>query len=153
MAIREEIATTEQETKVAGSPVTLTDRAAQELKSLLLEQEKPDAALRVWVAGGGCSGLQYGMALDESAPEEGDQILNDHEIKILVDELSLRYMTGSVVDYVERPVRRRVQDRKPECSQVLRLRLLLLDRRGRHGRAGERRRLRKLRLPLAGSIG
>lgn len=101
MAIREEVVSTEQEIKVAGSPITLTDRAAQELKSLLLEQEKPDAALRVWVAGGGCSGLQYGMALDESAPEEGDNILNDHEIKILVDELSLRYMTGSVVDYVD----------------------------------------------------
>jgi len=102
MAIKDEItASTELETQVGASPVTLTDRAAQELKSLLLEQEKPDAALRVWVAGGGCSGLQYGMALDESAPEEGDQILSDHEIKIFVDELSLRYMTGSVVDYVD----------------------------------------------------
>ncbi len=100
MAIREE-SIIGSEAQVATSPVTLTDRAAQELKSLLQEQEKPNAALRVWVAGGGCSGLQYGMALDDSEPEDGDQILNDHDLKIFVDEMSLRYMTGSVVDYVD----------------------------------------------------
>jgi iron-sulfur cluster assembly protein len=102
MAIKDQTtALSQPETQVSSSPISLTDRAAQELRSLLLEQEKPDAALRVWVAGGGCSGLQYGMALDESAPEDGDQILSDHEIKIFVDELSLRYMTGSIVDYVD----------------------------------------------------
>ena len=84
-----------------ASKISLSNRAAQELKSLLIEQEKPNAALRVWVAGGGCSGLQYGMALDDSEPEAGDQILFDQEIKILVDELSLRYMAGSVVDYLD----------------------------------------------------
>lgn len=98
MAIREDQITGSE---VKASPITLTDRAAQELKSLLQEQEKPNAALRVWVAGGGCSGLQYGMALDDSEAEDGDQILNDHDIKIFVDDLSLRYMTGSVVDYID----------------------------------------------------
>jgi len=99
MALRDEVTTTE--TEVQATPITLTDRAAQELKSLLQEQEKPEAALRVWVAGGGCSGLQYGMALDDAQAEEGDNVLHDHDIKIYVDALSLRYMTGSVVDYVD----------------------------------------------------
>jgi iron-sulfur cluster assembly protein len=83
------------------SDVTLTERAASELQGMLVDNDKPEAALRVWVAGGGCSGLSYGMALDENAPEEGDVVMNDKGIKIYVDELSLRYMVGSVVDYVD----------------------------------------------------
>lgn len=84
-----------------GSDVTLTERAASELQGMLVENDKLDAALRVWVAGGGCSGLSYGMALDENAPEEGDVVMTDKGIKIFVDSLSLRYMVGSVVDYVD----------------------------------------------------
>ncbi|MDR3690799.1 MAG: iron-sulfur cluster insertion protein ErpA [Fimbriimonas sp.] len=89
------------EEQVPVSEISLTERAATELQSLLVENEKPDAALRVWVAGGGCSGLSYGMALDENSPEEGDHVMADRGIKIFVDELSLRYMVGAVVDYVD----------------------------------------------------
>ena len=83
------------------SDVTLTERAASELQGMLVDNDKQEAALRVWVAGGGCSGLSYGMALDENAPEEGDVVMNDKGIKIFVDSLSLRYMVGAVVDYVD----------------------------------------------------
>lgn len=82
-------------------PITLTDRAAAELKELMQSQSKTDAALRVWVAGGGCSGLSYGMALDDGQPEEGDQIFGQDGIKVYIDGMSLQYMEGSVVDYVE----------------------------------------------------
>lgn len=81
--------------------ITLTDRAATELKALMESQEKTNAALRVWVAGGGCSGFQYGMALDEDAPEEGDQTFEQNGMKILIDGMSLQYMTGATVDYVD----------------------------------------------------
>ena len=81
--------------------VSLTERAASELQGMLVDNQKTDAALRVWVAGGGCSGLSYGMALDENAPEESDRVMSDKGIKIYVDELSLRYMVGAVVDYVD----------------------------------------------------
>ena len=81
--------------------ITLTDRAASELQELINSQEKPGAALRVWVAGGGCSGLQYGMALDDSAPEADDQVFDDKGVKIFVDPLSLGYMEGASVDYVD----------------------------------------------------
>ena len=81
--------------------ITLTERAASELSEVINSQEKSTAALRVWVAGGGCSGLQYGMALDDNLPEDGDQVFEDRGIKIYVDELSLNYMRGASVDYVE----------------------------------------------------
>jgi iron-sulfur cluster assembly accessory protein len=81
--------------------ITLSPRAVTELKDLMSTQAKADAALRVWVAGGGCSGLSYGMALDDGAPEEGDQIFEQEGVKIYVDGLSLNYMEGSQVDFVE----------------------------------------------------
>lgn len=81
--------------------ITLTDRAASELKELMIQENKASAFLRVWVTGGGCSGLSYGMALDEGQPEEGDQTFESEGVRVLVDDLSLRYMTGSWVDYIE----------------------------------------------------
>lgn len=82
-------------------PITLTPRAANELKELMSTQENPNAALRVWVAGGGCSGLSYGMALDESEPEQGDNVFENDGVRIYVDPMSLGYMDGSIVDYID----------------------------------------------------
>lgn len=84
--------------------ITLTDRAACELKELMIQENKTNAYLRVWVAGGGCSGLQYGMALDDGEPEDGDQTFENDGVRVLVDDLSLRYMVGSVVDYLDDPM-------------------------------------------------
>lgn len=89
------------EATTATNPITLTERAAKELKELMVSQQKQDAALRVWVAGGGCSGLQYGLALDDGEPEAGDQVFEEAGIKVFVDDLSLSYMVGSSVDYVD----------------------------------------------------
>lgn len=82
-------------------PITLTERAACELKELMVSQQKTNAALRIWVAGGGCSGLSYGMALDDGEPEDGDNIFENDGLKIYVDGLSLQYMEGASVDYVD----------------------------------------------------
>jgi len=87
--------------QTAVSDISLSERAASELQGMLVDNNKPDAALRVWVAGGGCSGLSYGMALDENPAEESDKVMSDKGVKIYVDELSLRYMVGAVVDYVD----------------------------------------------------
>ncbi|HET9129720.1 MAG TPA: iron-sulfur cluster assembly accessory protein [Terriglobia bacterium] len=81
--------------------ITLTERATVELKELLQSQDQAGSALRVWVQGGGCSGLSYGMALDGDKPDESDQIFEQDGIKIYVDPLSLNYMDGSSVDYVD----------------------------------------------------
>ena len=80
--------------------VTLSERAAEEIRGLLDRQGKADAALRVFVSGGGCSGLNYGMAIDDSI-EEGDFVYNCHGVKVVVDPLSVNYIKGASVDYVE----------------------------------------------------
>ncbi|MBS1708634.1 MAG: iron-sulfur cluster insertion protein ErpA [Armatimonadetes bacterium] len=82
-------------------PIILTERATHELKDLMTSQDKSGSALRVWVAGGGCSGLSYGMALDDAAAEDGDVVFEHEGVKIFVDGLSLQYMDGSEVDYVD----------------------------------------------------
>lgn len=86
------------------APISLTDRAAQEVKDILEQQGNPtDVALRIYVAGGGCSGLQYGMALDENV-EEGDQFFMDRDVRVVIDPMSLKYISGSIVDYIETPM-------------------------------------------------
>ena len=77
--------------------VTLTEIAAQKVRGFLEGQET--AGLRVGVRGGGCSGFQYALALDEPKPE--DQIYDIDGIKVIVDEASLQYVDGSEVDYTE----------------------------------------------------
>ncbi|MBS1715617.1 MAG: iron-sulfur cluster assembly accessory protein [Armatimonadetes bacterium] len=81
--------------------ISLTERAVCELRDLMVSQQKASAALRIWVAGGGCSGLSYGMALDDGQPEEGDNVFDHDGIKVFIDPLSLQYMDGSSVDYVD----------------------------------------------------
>lgn len=81
--------------------MNLTDIAAEKVKDYLAGQNKSidDAGLRVGVKGGGCSGFTYSLALDEQ--RDGDHIFETNGIKILVDELSLRYVEDSEVDYVD----------------------------------------------------
>jgi iron-sulfur cluster assembly accessory protein len=80
--------------------VELSERAATEIRDLLERQGKPDAALRVFVSGGGCSGLNYGMAIDDSI-EEGDFIFTCYGVKVVVDPLSINYIKGASVDFEE----------------------------------------------------
>jgi iron-sulfur cluster assembly accessory protein len=79
--------------------VTLTDIAAKKVSEFLATQEQAEAGLRVAVKGGGCSGFQYQLALDEK--HDGDQVFDHEGIRIIVDEMSLRYVDGSTVDYTE----------------------------------------------------
>jgi iron-sulfur cluster assembly accessory protein len=81
--------------------ITLSDRAVEELKDLFREYPENSAALRVWVAGGGCSGLTYGMAVDDQPPEEKDHEFTHEGIRIVVDPLSYKYIAGSNIDYVD----------------------------------------------------
>src|SRR2546423_9977569 len=85
---------------VQTTGVTLTERAAEEIRGLLDRQGKADAAIRVFVSGGGCSGLNYGMAIDDSV-EDGDFVYTCHGVKVVVDPLSINYIKGASVDYVE----------------------------------------------------
>jgi len=83
----------------ATCPLTLTVAATTKVRDLLQQENDPAVGLRIFVSGGGCSGLQYGMTLDEA--QEGDTLITQDGIKVFVDEMSLGYLTGSEVDYVE----------------------------------------------------
>jgi iron-sulfur cluster assembly protein len=88
-----------QQSVVETSIMNMTPAAADKVRDLLTQENDPSLALRVFVAGGGCSGLQYGMTLDEE--QEGDTVISMSGFNILVDEMSMGYIDGSEVDYVD----------------------------------------------------
>ena len=88
-----------QQSEVETSIVNMTPAAADKVRELLAQENDPSLALRVFVAGGGCSGLQYGMTLDEE--QEGDTVIPISGFSILVDEMSMGYIDGSEIDYVD----------------------------------------------------
>ncbi len=88
------------ETAVEVQPVTLTEGAANKLRQILTEKNLPDHGLRVFVAGGGCSGLQYGMAFEGQA-RDMDTIVDAYGLKVYVDPVSLDYLYGASIDYVD----------------------------------------------------
>ena len=80
--------------------VNITEKAAAKAKALLEARELTDGALRVFVAGGGCSGYQYGMALARSA-ESDDLVFDQSGVKIVIDPESAQYLQGAEIDYVD----------------------------------------------------
>jgi iron-sulfur cluster assembly protein len=78
--------------------VELTERAASELKLYLSRQGKPHAALRIFVTAGGCSGLSYGMVVDEKLTED-DYVVDVSGAKVVVDRSSVPFIAGSTIDY------------------------------------------------------
>jgi iron-sulfur cluster assembly accessory protein len=81
--------------------LTITDRAAELVKTTMAEIETEDPHLFIYVAGGGCSGLQYGMAVSEGEPEIEDVVVYDNGVKIVVDGKSAKYLNGAVINYKE----------------------------------------------------
>ena len=88
-----------QQTGVETSILGMTAAAASKVQELLTQENDPSLGLRIFVAGGGCSGLQYGMTLDEE--QDGDTVIMQQGFKVLVDEMSVGYIGGSEVDYVD----------------------------------------------------
>ena len=81
--------------------VTVTETAAKKISELRLEEGKPEWGLRVRVVGGGCSGMSYELGWEDlQAPD--DNVVEAHQgIKVYVDKLSVPYLEGSEIDYVE----------------------------------------------------
>ena len=79
---------------------TVITAAASKIKDLLAEENKADSGLRVFVQGGGCSGFQYGLMIEESGGV-GDQTYVSNGIKLYVDPVSLSYLKGAEVDFVD----------------------------------------------------
>jgi len=80
--------------------ITLTDAAADAVRELLAKRNLEGYALRVFVSGGGCSGFQYGMALEGNV-RENDLAIDQHGVKVVVDEISINYLAGATIDYVD----------------------------------------------------
>lgn len=79
--------------------VTITERAAERIRQLIVAQQKEGHGLRIKVVGGGCSGLQNKMELD--APKPGDKVFEKDGAKVIIDLKSLLYLAGTELDYQE----------------------------------------------------
>lgn len=80
-------------------PVYFSDSAAEKVKGLIVEENNPALKLRVYVTGGGCSGFQYGFTFDEKV-NEGDTLIENSGVTLVVDSMSLQYLVGGTVDYI-----------------------------------------------------
>ncbi len=85
---------------VETSELILTNLAAAKVRSILTERNLPNHGLRVFVSGGGCSGMQYGMAI-EGQPREFDTVVETDGVKLYVDPTSMNYLFGATIDYVD----------------------------------------------------
>jgi len=83
------------------APVIFTDDAAAKVLSLLKEEDNPDLKLRVFIAGGGCSGFQYGFTFDDEVADD-DTVLEKMGVAILIDSMSYQYLVGAEIDYQEK---------------------------------------------------
>ncbi|MCE0559281.1 MULTISPECIES: iron-sulfur cluster insertion protein ErpA [Motilimonas] len=81
-------------------PIYFSDAAAKKVKVLAAEEENPNLNLRVYVTGGGCSGFSYGFTFDEKV-NEGDTVVSNDGVSMVVDSMSLQYLVGGTVDYTE----------------------------------------------------
>ena len=84
----------------ASAPLLFTAAAAHKVRELIAEEGNPELKLRVAISGGGCSGFQYGFTFDEARAED-DFALDREGVTLLVDPLSLQYLTGAEIDYAE----------------------------------------------------
>jgi iron-sulfur cluster insertion protein len=82
--------------------IHVTETAAEKINELLNEENKVGSGLRVFVQGGGCSGFQYGLMIDEGEGDHtADQVFEVNGVRLLVDPISLRYLKGAEVDFVD----------------------------------------------------
>ena len=82
--------------------ITLTEKAAKEVKKIMDEQKMPETVvLRVGVQGGGCSGFQYALGFDNEVNPAIDEVAELHGIKVVVDRKSNMYLNGTEVDFYE----------------------------------------------------
>jgi iron-sulfur cluster insertion protein len=82
------------------APLVFTDSAAQKVRTLIEEEGDDSLNLRVFISGGGCSGFQYGFTFDEKEGE-GDTIVENGGVKLLIDPMSIQYLMGAEIDYSE----------------------------------------------------
>ncbi|MEQ1622616.1 MAG: iron-sulfur cluster insertion protein ErpA [Methylococcales bacterium] len=83
-----------------ANPIIFTDSAASKVGELIAEEGNDNLKLRVYVSGGGCSGFQYGFTFDEEVNEDDTSVENGG-VTVLIDAMSIQYLTGAEIDYKE----------------------------------------------------
>jgi iron-sulfur cluster insertion protein len=91
---------TAPDSDLSSPPLIFTDAAARKVADLIRGEGNPKLMLRVFVQGGGCSGLQYGFEFDEEL-QDGDTCVENQGVKLLVDPMSVQYLSGAEIDYRE----------------------------------------------------
>ena len=82
--------------------INVSPTAASKINELLAEENKAGSGLRVFVQGGGCSGFQYGLMIEEGeAKTDADQTIESNGVRLFVDPISVRYLKGAEVDFVD----------------------------------------------------
>ena len=100
------------ETQLAPNEVVLTERAAKRINRIV-SKEEPGTVLRISVAGGGCSGFQYEYNLVREEPTEDDIVLTRDGATVLIDSMSLEFMGGAEIDFVDDLIGQSFQIRNP----------------------------------------
>jgi iron-sulfur cluster assembly protein len=88
------------ETAQQSQIVTITPKAAEKVVEFMKQEGKDNLLLRVYVSGGGCSGLSYGMGFEEKADED-DKVFEQNGVKVLIDSYSQNYLKGANIDYID----------------------------------------------------
>jgi iron-sulfur cluster insertion protein len=83
-----------------SDPIVFTDNAAQKVAGLIQEEGNDNLKLRVYITGGGCSGFQYGFTFDEDVNDDDTQI-EKAGVTVLIDSMSIQYLSGAEIDYKE----------------------------------------------------
>jgi len=86
---------------VTETIIIVTESAAGKIRELLAEEGKTESGLRVFVQGGGCSGFQYGLMIEEDGAGVGDQAFESNGVRLFVDPVSVSYLRGAEVDFVD----------------------------------------------------
>lgn len=99
-------------------PITLSETAAREIKTIIKQQELPEeqTKLRVGVKGGGCSGFSYMLDLTEETKSEADEEMDSQGIKILCDMKSLLYLNGTEIDFKDEVMGRGFVFKNPNAT-------------------------------------
>ncbi len=95
--------------------INFTDAAAKKISTLLLEENNPNQALRVFIQGGGCSGFSYGFKFEDTIDED-DTTVEHLGVTLVVDPMSIQYLMGAEIDYVEELMSAQFVIRNPNAS-------------------------------------
>jgi iron-sulfur cluster insertion protein len=96
-------------------PVGVTASAARRVAQLIAKEGDPKLMLRVAVNGGGCSGFQYGFSFDDTRHDD-DSVIERDGVRVLVDSMSLLYLTGAEIDFVENVMGSSFQIKNPNAT-------------------------------------